>query len=72
MNALMKPNDMPLTMTSQEIADLVESRHDNVKTAIERLGARGVIQLPALQEVKNNLGDPHARAGEPPQFEEVR
>lgn len=56
MNTLMKPNDMPLTMTSQEIADLVESRHDNVKTAIERLGARGVIQLPALQEVKNHLG----------------
>ena len=45
-----------VTMTSQEIADLVESRHDNVKTAIERLGARGVIQLPALQEVKNHLG----------------
>lgn len=56
MSALMKPNSMPLTMTSQEIADLVESRHDNVKTAIERLGARGVIQLPALQEVKNHLG----------------
>lgn len=45
-----------LTMSSQEIADLVESRHDNVKTAIERLAARGVIQLPALQEVRNHLG----------------
>lgn len=56
MNALMKPNDVPLTMTSLEIADLVESRHDNVKITIERLGARGVIQLPALQEVKNHLG----------------
>jgi phage regulator Rha-like protein len=43
-------------MSSQEIADLVESRHDNVKIAIERLAARGVIKLPALQEVKNHLG----------------
>ena len=31
-------------------------RHDNVKIAIERLAVRGVIQLPALQEVKNHLG----------------
>ncbi|WP_227472665.1 MULTISPECIES: phage antirepressor KilAC domain-containing protein [Delftia] len=43
-------------MSSEEIAALVESRHDNVKTSIERLGARGVIQLPALQEVRNHLG----------------
>lgn len=45
-----------LTMSSQEIADLVGSRHDNVKTTIERLADRGVIQLPSLQEVKNHLG----------------
>lgn len=45
-----------LTMSSQEIADLVGSRHDNVRTAIQRLAARGVIQLPALQEVPNHLG----------------
>lgn len=45
-----------LTMSSEEIASLVESRHDNVKTSIERLGARGVIRLPALQEVRNHLG----------------
>lgn len=45
-----------LTMSSQEIADLVESRHDNVRVTIERLAARGVIQLPAMQEVKNHLG----------------
>ncbi|WP_242699017.1 phage antirepressor KilAC domain-containing protein [Delftia sp. SD018] len=43
-------------MSSEEIASLVESRHDNVRTSIERLGARGVIQLPALQEVRNHLG----------------
>jgi len=46
------------TMTSREIADLVESRHDNVKVAIERLAAKGVIQLPAIQdsEIINGLG----------------
>lgn len=45
-----------LTMSSQEIARLVESRHDNVKRTIERLADRGVIQLPPLEEVKNHLG----------------
>lgn len=44
------------TMTSQDIADLVESRHDKVKQSIERLAARGTIQLPPLGEVKNHLG----------------
>lgn len=44
------------TMSSQEIADLVESRHDKVKQSIERLAARGTIQLPPLGEVKNHLG----------------
>ncbi len=43
-------------MSSQEIADLVGSRHDNVKRAIERIAAKGVIQLPPLEEVKNHLG----------------
>lgn len=56
MNAIANMNSSALTMTSLEISELVESRHDNVKTTIERLGARGVIQLPALQEVKNHLG----------------
>lgn len=55
MSALMHPA-APLTMSSQEIADLVESRHDKVKQSIERLAARGVIQLPPLGEVKNHLG----------------
>ncbi|AHC81937.1 DNA-binding protein [Pseudomonas monteilii SB3078] len=51
---LITPN--ALTMSSQEIADLVGSRHDNVRTTIQRLAARGVIQLPAMQEVPNHLG----------------
>lgn len=49
-------NTNTITMTSQEISDLVQSRHDNVKVSIERLVEQGVIQLPALQEVKNHLG----------------
>lgn len=37
-----------LTMTSLEIADLVESRHDSVKRTIERLANQGVIVQPPL------------------------
>ncbi|MGN7980227.1 Rha family transcriptional regulator [Burkholderia sp. 22313] len=46
-----------LMMSSREIADLVESRHDNVKVTIERLVARGVIASPAMQE-KATAGRP--------------
>ncbi len=45
-----------VTMSSREIADLVESRHDHVKRSIERLAESGVIQLPPMEEVKNHLG----------------
>ncbi|ASE99526.1 hypothetical protein CEQ23_32470 [Burkholderia cepacia] len=40
----------PVTMSSRDIADLVGSRHDNVRVTIERLTERGVIALPAMQE----------------------
>ncbi len=53
MNLIQSPG---LTMSSQEISDLVGSRHDNVRTTIQRLAARHVIQLPAMQEVPNHLG----------------
>lgn len=39
------------SITSREIADLVGSRHDNVRVAIERLVGRGLIALPAVQEI---------------------
>ena len=42
-----------LTMTSREIADLVDSRHDSVKRTIERLVAQGVIASPPLVDFKN-------------------
>jgi phage regulator Rha-like protein len=35
-------------MTSREIAELVESRHDKVKQSIERLANRGVISHPPM------------------------
>lgn len=37
-----------ITMTSQEIADLVEKRHDSVKRTIETLVAQGVISEPQI------------------------
>lgn len=45
-------------MTSIEIAELVGSRHDNVKRAIERLAERGLIQLPPMKDCVriNGLG----------------
>ncbi|MFA4547979.1 phage antirepressor KilAC domain-containing protein [Xanthomonas perforans] len=49
MSQLTIAGDAP-AVTSREIAELVESRHDNVRVAIERLAERGVIALPAAQE----------------------
>lgn len=51
MNDLMNPQP---TMTSRELAVLVELRHDNVKRTIETLTARGVITLPQSEEVPND------------------
>ncbi|MDM5134079.1 phage antirepressor KilAC domain-containing protein [Aeromonas salmonicida] len=47
-----------LSMNSQEIADLVDSRHDNVKRAIDRLASKDVIQLPPMEDCGriNGLG----------------
>lgn len=41
------------TMSSREIAELVESRHDDVKRSVYRLAERRVIALPPLAEVSN-------------------
>lgn len=45
------------SMDSQEIAKLVDSRHDKVKQSIERLAERGVITLPPMGE-KPTAGRP--------------
>ena len=36
------------TMSSKQIADVVNSRHDSVKRTIERLAEKGVISQPPL------------------------
>ena len=41
------------TMTSREIADLLETRHDSVRRSIERLAEAQAIQLPPMVDVKN-------------------
>lgn len=46
----------PKTMSSRDIAELVESRHDNVRITIDRLAERGVIATPAMQDFKNANG----------------
>lgn len=42
------------SMTSLEISELVNSEHPHVRTSIERLAKRGVIQLPPMRKVENN------------------
>lgn len=44
------------TMTSREIAELVESRHDKVKQSIERLVERKLIDAPPMGEYLDTLG----------------
>lgn len=39
-----------ISMTSQEIAELVEKRHDNVKRTIETLAYQGVISRPQVED----------------------
>lgn len=48
--------DQPLTMSTLEIKDLLECRHDSVKRSVERLASRAVFQLPPMVEVINHLG----------------
>lgn len=50
MNSLV--NTSIQSMTSLEISELVEKRHDNVKRTIETLVNQGVISLPQIEDVK--------------------
>lgn len=49
----MLPITTARTMTSLEIAGLVESKHEKVRQSIERLANRGVIQLPPTGKVED-------------------
>ena len=59
MNQLSIVSNANLTMSSREIAELVEKRHDNVKRTIESLIERGVIASPQVEE-KPTTGRPVA------------
>jgi len=48
MNALIQTT---ASITSREMAELVEKRHDNVKRTIETLIAQGVIESPQIEEI---------------------
>ncbi|MBW5877493.1 phage antirepressor KilAC domain-containing protein [Yersinia enterocolitica] len=50
-------NDQVMSMTSIEIAEMVEKRHDNVKRTIETLIEKGVIASPHFEE-KPTAGRP--------------
>ncbi|EQM66172.1 phage antirepressor [Aquipseudomonas alcaligenes OT 69] len=41
------------TMSSREVADLVESRHDNVKRTIERLSDKGIVRFTPSEETSH-------------------
>lgn len=51
-------------MTSREIADLVEARHDSVKRTIDRLVLRGVIVRPPMvdEPIADMLGRPRTES----------
>lgn len=48
--------NVPVTMSSREIAELLDVRHDSVKRTIERLADRGTIGFPPLVEYPDALG----------------
>lgn len=52
------PKDNEVTMTSQEMADLTEKRHDSVKRTIDFLAKKGLIALPHRVEVSNTGSGP--------------
>ena len=52
-----KINSPELTMSSRDIAQVVESRHDKVKQSIERLADRGLVSFTPVGE-KSGMGRP--------------
>ena len=48
---------MPETMTSIQMAELVDKRHDNVKRTIETLADQGVIARPQIEDVPEKSGN---------------
>lgn len=40
-----------MPMTSLDISELVEKRHDNLKQTIETIAGCGIIELPQIEEI---------------------
>ncbi|CAM3970970.1 phage antirepressor KilAC domain-containing protein [Psychrobacter arenosus] len=59
---MMQPNSNVMKMTSLEIADLVNKRHDNVKRTIETIANTGSIVQPQIESVpgQDAMGRPRA------------
>ena len=55
MKELINSNEVK-TMSSLEMSELTEKRHDNVRRTIEKLADSKVIGLPQFEEVKNTQG----------------
>ncbi|WP_375058392.1 phage antirepressor KilAC domain-containing protein [Zobellella sp. DQSA1] len=56
-NLMNRPNG-GLTMSSREIAELVEKRHDNVRRAMDALGMKGLITVTQTEEPTPGGGKP--------------
>lgn len=59
MNQIIQSRNSP-AMSSREISDLVDSRHDSVRRTVERLAQRGVITLPPMVDKPSTGGRPAA------------
>lgn len=57
MNMLAQFGNAEQSMTSLEIAELVQSRHDKVKQSIERLAERGVIAQPPMGNMVKTINN---------------
>lgn len=53
MSNLILAQNQSLTMSSKEIADLLKSRHDNVKRTMETLSLKSLIKLTQAEEVNH-------------------
>lgn len=58
MPSIVAVQNSPVSMTSRDIAELVEKRHDNVKRVINDLYSKSIISTPQIEAVEdiNNLG----------------
>ncbi|MBV7394107.1 Rha family transcriptional regulator [Mameliella sediminis] len=52
----LKDEPAPLTMSSREIVELLEKRHDDVKRSVKRLAERGVFDVPPMAEDQIETG----------------